>query len=48
MRSRSRLPGSVDAGKVTADFTKGVLTVHMPKTAESRSKGRKVEIAATK
>jgi HSP20 family molecular chaperone IbpA len=41
-------PRSVDAGKVTADVTKGVLTMYMPKTTENKSKGRKIEIAVTK
>jgi HSP20 family protein len=31
-----RLPASVDAGKVTATFKNGVLTVTMPKTAEAK------------
>lgn len=38
------LPRMVDASKVAADFNKGVLTIHMPKTAEHKTKGRKIEI----
>lgn len=36
------VPSSVDGDAINADFRKGVLTVHMPKTAESR--GRKIEV----
>ena len=39
------LPREVDAEKVWADFTNGVLTLHLPKA--ERAKGRKIEIAAT-
>ena len=38
------LPPNVDAMKVDAEFKKGVLTVHLPKTAEVKTNGRKVEI----
>ncbi len=38
------LPSTVDGSMVTAEFEKGVLKVHMPKTAEAKPKGRKVEI----
>jgi HSP20 family protein len=40
------LPRTVDANKITAEFEKGVLKVHMPKTAEAQAKTRKIEIAA--
>lgn len=40
------LPRTVDANKITAEFATGVLTVHLPKTAEAVTKGRKIEIAA--
>ena len=40
------LPRIVDANKITAEFEKGVLKVHMPKTAEAQAKTRKIEIAA--
>lgn len=39
------LPAGVDAEHVTAAYTKGVLTVHVPKTAHTQP--RKVEIART-
>ncbi len=39
------LPKTVDAAKITAEFEKGVLKVHLPKTAEAKTKGRKIEIA---
>lgn len=40
------LPRSVDPSKITAEFEKGVLMIHMPKTAEAQAKTRKIEIAA--
>lgn len=39
------LPRAIDPAKITADFTRGVLTVHMPKTAEDKVKGRKIDVA---
>lgn len=38
------LPRAVDASKITAAFSKGVLTVRMPKTNGGAPKGRKIEI----
>jgi HSP20 family protein len=38
------LPPSVDSSKITADFEKGVLKVHMPKDGEAKPKGRKIEV----
>jgi HSP20 family protein len=38
------LPTGVDASKVNAEFTKGVLKVHIPKNGEVKPAGRKVEI----
>jgi HSP20 family protein len=38
------LPTGVDASKVNAEFSKGVLRVHIPKNAEVKPAGRKVEI----
>jgi HSP20 family protein len=38
------LPDSVDQGRIQAKFDKGVLTVTMPKTAEAKSKARKIDI----
>ena len=39
------LPRGVDPAKITAEFDKGILKVLLPKTAEAKAKGRKVEIA---
>ena len=36
------VPSTVDADAIEASFEDGVLTVHMPKTADSR--GRKIEV----
>lgn len=33
---RFELPGTVDSANVSADFSKGVLTLHVPKAAETR------------
>lgn len=41
------LPRNIDATKITAEFEKGVLKVRLPKTAESKAKGRKIEIKAS-
>lgn len=38
------LPRSVDTMKITADFDKGVLKVHLPKTDQAKAKGKKIEI----
>ena len=40
------LPRGVDPAKITAEFEKGILKVILPKTAEAKAKGHKVEIAA--
>lgn len=40
------MPSGVELDKVKASFLNGVLTVHMPKTKEARSKPRKVDIKA--
>lgn len=42
------LPRSVDPTKISAEFVKGVLAVHMPKTAEAKAKGRKIEVVEKK
>ena len=42
------LPTLVDANKIAAEFDKGVLKVHLPKTAEAKVKGRKIEVALPK
>jgi HSP20 family protein len=38
------LPPTVDAAKVNAVFAKGVLKVHLPKSAEMKPNGRKIEV----
>ena len=38
------LPANVDAGKIAADFQKGVLKVHLPKGKAEKPKGRKIEV----
>ena len=38
------LPNGADASKVNAEFAKGVLKVHIPKSAEVKPAGHKVEI----
>ena len=38
------LPVSVDRDKIAADFSKGVLTITMPKTAEVQQQQKKIEI----
>lgn len=38
------VPASVDSSKITAEFEKGVLKVHMPKDGEAKPKGRKIEV----
>ena len=38
------LPDGVDRGKIAADFSKGVLTVTLPKTPESQKQQKKIEI----
>jgi HSP20 family protein len=40
------LPSEVDAAKAEAAFKKGVLTVRLPKTAEARSKTKKITVTA--
>ncbi|MCP3057089.1 Hsp20/alpha crystallin family protein [Aurantimonas marianensis] len=41
-----RVPDGVDADKIAASFTKGVLTVKLPKTAEAQSKEKKIAVTA--
>ena len=40
------LPATVNAEKIAAEFENGVLTVHLPKTAEAR--GRRIKVEAKK
>jgi HSP20 family protein len=41
-----QLPDGVDRDKVSADFSKGVLTVTLPKTAEAQKQSKKIEVKA--
>lgn len=38
-------PGKVDEAKIAAEMKNGVLTIHMPKTAEEVEKSHKIDIA---
>jgi HSP20 family protein len=39
------LPNEVDASKVQADFTNGVLNVHLPKSATAKPKAIDVKVS---
>jgi len=39
-------PSKIDADKILANFNDGVLTVHLPKTADAKAKARPIEILA--
>ena len=41
------LPASVDRNRVAADFSKGVLTITLPKTAEAQKPQKKIEVKST-
>jgi HSP20 family protein len=41
------LPDGVDADKIDASFSKGVLTVKLPKTTEATQNERRVTIKAS-
>jgi HSP20 family protein len=41
------IPTSVDRDKVSADFSKGVLTVTLPKTPEAQKKHKKIEVKSS-
>ncbi|WP_447976688.1 Hsp20/alpha crystallin family protein [Candidatus Nitrospira bockiana] len=40
-----RVPDSVDEQKVTAEFTNGVLTIHLPKSEKARPKSVEIRVA---
>ncbi|HSS65651.1 MAG TPA: Hsp20/alpha crystallin family protein [Gammaproteobacteria bacterium] len=44
VRRTFSMPSDVDSDKVKASFSKGVLTVHLPKTNEARAKPLKVDV----
>ena len=41
------LPASVDRNKVAADFSKGVLTISLPKTVEAQKPAKKIEVKSS-
>jgi HSP20 family protein len=41
-----RVPEAVDAGKITASFANGVLTVTMPKSAHAQTSNRTIDVKA--
>ena len=43
-----RLPAEVEADKIKAEMDRGVLSITLPKSASTRSKQQKIEIAAKK
>ena len=42
-----QLPSSIDRNKVAADFSKGVLTITLPKTAEAQRPQQKIEVRSS-
>jgi len=42
-----RLPGDVNAEQINADFAKGILTVTLPKVAESEEKAKRITVNAS-
>ena len=38
------LPASVDRDKISADFSKGILTINMPKTAAAQQQSKKIDV----
>jgi HSP20 family protein len=45
-RRSIEIPAAVDVSKIEASFTKGVLTVHLPKTKEAQEKVKHIEVKA--
>ncbi|MBV8334748.1 MAG: Hsp20/alpha crystallin family protein [Alphaproteobacteria bacterium] len=41
------LPASVDRNKIAADFSKGVLTLTLPKTAEAQTPVKKIDVKSS-
>jgi HSP20 family protein len=41
------LPEGIDRDKIAADFSKGVLTLTLPKTAEAQKQQKKIEVKAS-
>ena len=42
-----RLPPDADAGQASASFSKGVLSISVPKSAEAQSKVKKIDVKAS-
>jgi HSP20 family protein len=42
------LPRTIDGAKITAEFKRGVLNVHLPIVADEKVRGRKIEVAEVK
>ena len=45
-RRSFQIPTDVDRSGISADFSKGVLTITLPKTAEASAQSRKIEVKA--
>ncbi len=45
-RRSFRLPEGVNADKISAEFSKGVLTITLPKTLEAKKKAKKIAVKA--
>jgi HSP20 family protein len=45
-RRSIEIPAAVDATKIEASFTKGVLTIRLPKTKEAQEKVKQIEVKA--
>jgi len=43
-RRSMRVPSDADAGKITASFKQGILSVEIPKTGGARKRGRKIAV----
>lgn len=44
---RIEIPTEIEVGKIDASVKKGVLTVHLPKSAKAKAKERKISVKAT-
>ncbi|AZN71895.1 Hsp20/alpha crystallin family protein [Georhizobium profundi] len=42
-----RVPEGVDTDRIDANFSKGLLTLHLPKSAEARNAEKKIEVRAS-
>jgi HSP20 family protein len=46
-RRAFELPAGVDRDKIAADFSKGVLTIKLPKTADARKRAKTIEVKSS-